>query len=158
MTLPIVSRLAPGQIIEIGDILVSLPSGHLYVAANITTGIVYSASGDMTSFLPHPLILDESKISTFTYNVTIRGNAPESRSITMSVQQLLGQTSLANFREYLRDNASALLAAAQFPQICYVVVAIGMCDNQYACITGMVLRAQPAHGIPTVNTPREASP
>ncbi|KAJ8520608.1 hypothetical protein ONZ45_g2594 [Pleurotus djamor] len=148
----VASQLAPGQSVELCDILVSLPSGTLRVAANIRTGIVYSTNLTAPSFLGRQFTLAEGGSNIFAFNMaSVAPDGTETRSRTITNTRL-SATSLAALQDYLRNNAPILFSELGFPRAFFVVGDFQRQDNTFTRVSGIIVRAQvPANDAANVN-------
>ncbi|KAJ8520645.1 hypothetical protein ONZ45_g2595 [Pleurotus djamor] len=138
----IASRLAPGQAVDIGDILVPLPSGLLRVAANIRTGIVYSTNMNPPFLLGQQFVVGEGGINVLVFNMaSVLQDGTESRPHT-TTHSRLSSISLAAMQDYVQSNALMLFTALGFPQGFYVVGEFQRQANVFPRVGGIVVRMQ----------------
>ncbi|KAJ8507458.1 hypothetical protein ONZ45_g10175 [Pleurotus djamor] len=136
----VASRLFPGLSIQIGDLLVFMPCGLLYVAANIRTGVVYSSPA--RSFLPQNFVVGEGGLNVFAFSINaFEQDGMENRSPTIN-QLGLSATSIAALQEYVRNNALALFGALGFPQAFYVVGGFQRQESTFTRVSGIIVRMQ----------------
>ncbi|KAJ8507460.1 hypothetical protein ONZ45_g10173 [Pleurotus djamor] len=130
------------QPVVIGDILVSMPSGLLRVAANAITGRVYSSDMTVLFLLAHRFTPDEGGLHAITFSVTsVSQDGAESQPRMVSRSEL-SAASVVALQSYARDNAVMLFNALGSSPAFYIVGSFERHDRVFSRVGGIVVRRE----------------